>query len=223
MNEINFLPLRLIQSQRRQSRMFRELLVVGGVLLCCVVWYGGQQGHNASLEHLVVAKQDELVAAQQRTVEVQRLTAQREDLQYQLQIQQRLTRPITHSTLLAVMTDLLPDSLAITELTLVAQTPVSQPRHQKGQGAKTSRKASPPKPQLMHVQIEGVSPSDVDVANLVGGLSEHPIFSNVKMRYSRAVKLQHVQARQFRVEMDILLDRRYLPMKAQNQEMADAN
>jgi hypothetical protein len=61
------------------------------------------------------------------------------------------------------------------------------------------------------------------VADFVGRLSDYPLFSNVKMLYSRAVVAGELQAREFRIELEVPLDRDYRMAAAPRLEVAHAD
>lgn len=83
-----------------------------------------------------------------------------------------------------------------------------------------------PSDEALLIEFSGLAPNDVEVANLVGALSDNPAFSGVKMLYSRSVTTRGVIGREFRMEMQVPLDRDYRldgdGRKAKTQEVAHA-
>ena len=75
-----------------------------------------------------------------------------------------------------------------------------------------SKKSSKVQPKMMKIKLMGLSPSDVDVANLVGALTASPIFQNVKMRYAKGTKISNATAREFRLEMEMPMDCVYVDL-----------
>ncbi len=55
----------------------------------------------------------------------------------------------------------------------------------------------------------GLAPTDMEIADFVGRLSSYPLFTNVKMDYSRAVQVKELKAREFHVQFEVPLDRDY--------------
>jgi hypothetical protein len=68
--------------------------------------------------------------------------------------------------------------------------------------------------------MTGLAPSDVEVADFVGRLSDSPLFTSVKMGYSRAAQAGKLRARQFSIDLEVPLDREYRPA---GKEVADAD
>lgn len=229
MNEINFLPQSFLESQNRRLRLFREVAILCGMVLIGLALFAGQSGVVMSVQKLVAQKQDELDAAKLRSNAVADLNTAQQQLKLKLALHEGLAMPLNPSTILAAISQMLPDRMALTEVTFSADDPkpdlsAFMPKKKDPSGMDAEKiKVVKPQPRFMNVQLMGISPTDVDVANLVGSLSASPLFQNVKMRYSKSTRLGNVTAREFRLEMEILLDCIYqdvTPRDPQNKEVA---
>lgn len=229
MNEINFLPQSFLESQNRRQRLFREVAILCGMVLIGIALFAGQSGQVMSVRKLTEQKKDELTAAKLRSKEVARLKGQQLNLKLKLAVHEGLSMPLNMSSIMATIADVLPDRMALTEITCAAEEPkldLAALKPDQNAKKKPAKNAKPVKPEehYMQIQLMGISPSDVDVANFVGTLSASPIFQNVKMRYSKTTRIGKVTAREFRIEMEVSLDYIYqVPMttdNADNKEVA---
>ncbi|MCC7191402.1 MAG: hypothetical protein IT444_01360 [Phycisphaeraceae bacterium] len=221
MNEINFLPQVFIEQQTRHHRVHRELVWVAVTLLAIVGWYASSRGSLDSLESYANALRDEADAVRDQVSEMEKLRIQQKSLLHQVKIQRELTQPINTTSVLATVAKLMSPSMALTSLELQGTRPVPAPAPPK---LKEGEVAPPPKPaqrQILRLEFIGLAPSDVEIANFVGRLSDHQLFSNVKMIYSRATVVTELQAREFRIELEVPLDRDYKVAESKEVALAD--
>lgn len=203
MNNINFLPESFLKERRKQHRVMRETMLIAVVGLLIIVWYLGTQTRVVALENLVSARQQEVQSIASQQTEMVKLDKQRSVLMHQLQLERELSQPINHTAVVATLARIMPASMALTDMAI--QTPAPIPT---GKSGKSNMYSSIP---VMHVSMVGLAAKDMDIADFMSKLTEHPLFTNVKMVFSRSLELtdEYVMAREFRVEMDIRLDRIY--------------
>lgn len=225
MNDINFLPDRFLREQKRKARVWREAGLVAVVTLVLVAWYGVMLRQVAGAERLLQARQDELAAANQQTTEMVRLQQEFKRLSHQAQIQERLCLPVAYTQVIAALSRLMPPSLTMTRLAVSSESPAPTvaPRKPGTASSRPAAVSAPPPARCMALEVTGFSPTDMDVANFVGRLSEYPLFTNVKMRYSRSHRVGEAPARQFRIELEVPLDCRYTAGPQPPEELAHAN
>lgn len=228
MNEINFLPQSFLESQNSRQRLFREIAILCGMVLIGIALFAGQSGRVMSVRKLTEQKKEELSAAKLRSKEVAKLKTQQQELKLKLAVNEGLSMPLNISSILATIADVLPARMALTEIACSADDPkLDLTAFKTSKNSKVKKKSKSTKfvkaqEQLMQIQLMGISPSDVDVANLVGALSASPIFQNVKMRYSKSTRIDKVSAREFRLEMEVSLDCIYQsPVMTTEQDQAD--
>lgn len=221
MNDINFLPPVFVEEQVRHHRVYREFVWVGVTLLVIVGWYASSRGSLDSLESYANALRDEATAVRDQVSEMEKLKIQQKSLLHQVKIQRELTQPINTTSVLATLAKLMSPSMALTSLEVQGTRPVPAPAPPK---LKEGEVPPPPKPvqrQILRLEFVGLAPSDVEVANFVGRLSDHPLFTNVKMIYSRATVVAELQAREFRIELEVPLDRDYKVAEGKEVALAD--
>lgn len=210
MTQINFLPESYFKERRRQRRVMRETMLVAVVGALIIVWYLGTRTRVVALEQLVSSRQQEIQSIQSQQSEMVKLDKERSVLLHQVQLERELSQPINHTAVVATLATLMPQSMALTDMSI--QTPAPVPS---GKGVKRDNPQSRASLQgnvpVMRVSMVGLAPRDMEIADFMSRLTEHPLFMNVKMSFSRSVELmdKHVMAREFRVEMEIRLDRIY--------------
>lgn len=215
MTQINFLPPSYLGERRKQLRVMRESMLIVILAGLIIAWYLGTQARVRSLENLVAARQQEVDSVASQMTELGKIEQEREALMHQLQLERDLAQPINHSAVVATLAKLMPPTMALTDMSI--QMPIPKPPAAKKEESKNSKssKAAPAEAKaapLMEVSVVGLAASDLEVADFLGGLTSNPLFSGVKLAYSRSVELKdkEVRGREFRVEMQIRLDRLYV-------------
>lgn len=228
-NQINFLPPSFMKERARQLRIVRESMLVAIVAALIIVWYVVAQGRVANLESIVASRQADVQAVTREINDMATLGKERDALLHQLKLERELSQPVNLSMVMASIAQAMPSSMAMTDLSM--QTPVPQPptkekaKSDKGQSkSKNAARVDPPAP-VMQVGMVGIAASDLDVADFIGKLTQNPLFSRVQLSYTRAieVKQKNIAGREFRIEIEIKLDRLYIaPSRPQSQGVAHA-
>ena len=229
MSQVNFLTDRFVQEQTRRSRAGRELFLVGAVVVAMFGWGVMAWGQMASLKSQLRTRQDETSVVEDQTGQFAELTRQCRELQRQVALHQEMALPLDVTAVMATIAQLAPDSLTVTRMTLSAPKP--QPKkaadQTKSSGRKKSKrkKAKPGSAQrerVLRIDLSGVCPSDSDVADFVDSLTAHQLFSTVKPLHSRSGLVLSEAVRKFQIEMEVPLDRLYVPTNEARKEMVDA-
>ncbi len=219
MTDINFLPQSFRQRQARRRRIVRETVLV--ILATAVLLAAGsvRQRRLSERAGYVQEKQAEAAAVAQQVQERARLTGELARLHEQQALQQRLSMPLTYTNVLAALAQIMPTSIALTDLTM--DCPAPAPTRQTKASARSevstpNKKAAAPTEPLRELSLKmtGLGPSDVEVANFVGRLSDHQLFRDVKLSYTRETRVNGVVARQFRLEMTVPLEQVAAPAAA---------
>lgn len=216
MNEINFLPPSFMQQRRRRLRLWREFILFAVVLGAIAVWYGAAHRREFALQRYIATLQSQMDVKHEQGLEIMRMQAEFERLTDRMQLQRKLAEPVPLTAVLATLTRTLPSTVALTELSVEGPDPLAvdiDPQNARRLGSSTPR---------LRLSFEALAPDDAVVADAVSRLSEHPLFSNVKLIYGRRAESREVVGRAFRLEFDVLLDREYLPA-VRDSEVADAS
>jgi len=217
MSEINFLSDAFVREQGRRARIHREVVVVVIVALTLGAWGLTSWRQLAKSQTWLESKQVEADSLGTQMTQIASMTEQFNQLKHQVRVQNELTLPLDLTAVIATLGQTMNDSLTITEMSITSTTPkpiLKSNRPKKD--AQASPAAQPPREsQVMRIEIVGLSPTDGDVADFVEKLTDHAIFSAVKMHYTRPTRISNVAARKFRIELEVSLDRRYLPDEEQ--------
>ena len=218
---INFVPEWYVQKQVRQTQrrhMTIAMCALVGVMLAisALAWrqVDGLNQYYTSLDEQVRAVNNQLS-------EVSKLQAARRTLTDELRVYTELARPIGMHQISSAIANVTPDSVFLesmkTETEHFNRTEVVVPAHETKNGRAITKTEEY---DIIEVTITGASPNDVEIANYVGKLASINLFRNVKMRYSREKVVDDSVIREFKITMQIPLDRDY--QVAKPQEVADA-
>jgi len=224
MSLINFLSESYLQQASRHRRRCRHLSLNAIVLVCLVGWGLVERGENVTLKQRSEDMKAEEATARSQMNEIIKIRSEHADLKHRFKVQHELHQPISHTQILATFSELLPLSVSLTELHVITKRPPPQPlenvskknRHNR---KKTSKDQTPDRiDDQVEIELDGLAPDDLTIAQLIGDLSDHPLFDQVAMQYARPVDMRDINGRQFRLSMRVRLDRRF-----KVQEMAHAD
>jgi len=213
--KIDFLPE--TYRQRRNVRYIRRVCVLTGLCLSIVAVAWGLVQFNQATR--LAARADALAsqaeAAQRMQTELVRMTEEHRRLKRQARIGRELSMPLEQAELVRLLDEVLPAQVAITHLEVVTRRPTPEAMEQAGDTKKNKAKADDKKPgasepNRLEIEIAGIAPSDLVVAEVVNDLTEHPIFSHVTLHGSRPVKRFGYHVRLFDLSLRAPLNRRFV-------------
>jgi len=218
MSQINFLSEKFLREQGRSLRVYRQAGLIIIVCLAMGAWGATAWRQLSVMKAELASRSEQSSDLERQTEQYMQMQQQFNDLQHQVKVQQELLMPIKVTEVIAMLGQLMPESLTCRELVVRATEPKPRPV-QTG-----TSKASPPPVEtpVMRVEIVGLAPTDTDVANFVDQLTAHPVFEAVKLDYTRPTLVSTVTARLFRIEMEIPLNRLYEPASERGEEVANA-
>ena len=209
MLNINFVPEDYIQSSesRRTNLMYLVLLAVvmaalGGAFVTIKI---RQRACNAK---------GELVSA--KMARVKEGIKQSEELQTKVKIMSKaalatseLLEAVPRSVLLASLTNNLPAGMSLLRVKLVQKEPKKSRRAGTATGryqAAQAKKTAEAQPQMSqeklletHIDIEGIAPSDIQVAAYIERLGNSTLLDNVSLVESKEHKIENTVFRQFKL------------------------
>jgi len=202
MRDIDFLPDR-IRAQRARKR---RLVVQGYFLVLCI---GGLVALGYAFNRLVRKARSEVVTLADRADSLQQQLVLRDSLEQQMsdllikkRIEEQLGRRVSTLDVLAELQRILPESMALTSLTMETvevrvggRTPAV--RYVSDRAGVRDRRRVLKKAKRVKVVLTGLAPTDVDVANFIGQLSASPLFEDVNMGYARNLSFRSRVAREF--------------------------
>lgn len=144
-----------------------------------------------------------------RNKEAQRLLGEIHAVEEAITRYDRLAAPVRACDVVGTLGSLLPKSVSLTALTLT-------PRSEKvlSKPAPTAKGAAASKPQpvtlsYMVVELEGIAPSDAELAQLVSALEGCGLFGSVGMDYARSATIDGTAGRAFRVSSRVDFQKMY--------------
>ena len=211
--QMNLLPQWYTQQQRRRrSRNHQIALIVVMALAMGVMW------HTAARHRSRLVQSRELLAGQRAEVDQQidrmtQLQVRKQQLSRQVGIYRQLYLPISYSQIAGTLASLTPESVTLSELEIRTKTDTAT-QASSGQGPRRGQKhaatsSSADLAGAIRITAQGTAPSDAEIADFVALLSEHGLFQNVKIRYSKKTRVREVSARRFALAIDVPLDRNY--------------
>lgn len=215
MNEIDFLPLDYVMRRRRRGQRWRQGIVVGLLAMAMLGWALLAQGRIMQLEARTQEAQTRTLMLQVQARQLQSLQDELADLNRRLALRRELAPPVTLTQSVAQIAGHIPEKTCISSLSLTDSSPVVRKKKEETPGHPVSLG--------LHIGLTGLAESNTQVADLVARLTADPLLTQVKLLYSRPVSQRDGFGREYRIEMDIPLDRDYRRVDQASQEVADAN
>jgi Tfp pilus assembly protein PilN len=211
MLNINLVPDDYIQSNeaRRINIMCLVLFVpVIVVLAGLFMFIRIQQRVLVAREKLIDAK---MGRAHDAIMQFEQLQEKRDAVWRRAMSTAELLEPVPRSVLLASLTNNLPAGVSLLQLSAVQKEPPKQ--YQQTEAAKTSKyekerakKAAADAPAQsqekllrMHIDVEGIAPSDIEVAAYIERLSGSKLLENVTLVESKEYEAENTKFRRFRL------------------------
>lgn len=231
-NDVNFLPGWYVQARARKRSLQRTaalsiFVIAGMVLLLGQTWHTRSEltAYHAELER-------KLASTKMQITEATKLRRALADLQTQLKVHRQLHKPINYSQITGTLGNLMPPTVALANVTLATERLTetrtlkpSDPRYTQAKQAVAGSGREPTVTEtcwVVAIDLQGVAPSDQDIANFIGALASSNLFQNVKMIYSKKGTRGRLITREFRMRMTVPLNCEYRDLSAP-QEVADAH
>ncbi len=216
-NGIDFLPPSYHQERARRGLAHRRWVLIVLTALTLTGWAVARHKQSSELAWRTTALETQARTTQQKRSEMEKLHVEREALLYQRKVQRQVGQPVAVSQAIATLGRQLPDSAGLTGIRVTAHRPppkeLSSPDDDK-----TKRKAKKKPdagdalpPNYLAIEVQGLAPDDITVADLVNTMSEYPLFERVTMNFSRVDTLGELVGRRFQISAEVPLDRRYIP------------
>lgn len=228
MTQVDFLPESYHRSRQRRGRLMRQIALVAGMAVCLFAATVAIKAHSMN-QAQTAERLEDTVRSERNTMDViTGINHERKQLLKTFDLKRELEPPVTYTQVLALLTQALPEGVAVTELSMVSVRPKPEPVESKrptGRKAKidSTKEEMSVEPDLITVELQGLAPDDLSVAVLVSTLDEHPIFGRVTMRSSEGVNVQGLMAREFTLTATVDLDREFRWVNDIAKEVASAD
>ncbi len=201
MKQADFLPERIRCQRVRRKRLMRQGYLLTTCALCLVLLSYVRHGWIAEVR-ADCALLDERIAAQEQVIaKIPPLERQMANLLMKKQIDEELGSRTDCTAVLSELARLMPMNMSLVSLELKTVEIRTQPDTDMVRSQRPVRSSGSPKGEhvirRVQMNIEGIAPTDVDVANFIGQLSASPLFESVNMGYARTESFRGRLARQF--------------------------
>jgi hypothetical protein len=219
MSDIDFLPASYHESKSRARRARREAMLVALAIAGLFVGWWVSRDSNEDLRHAVMMAESQAARAATEAENAAKLTLAKQRLEAQVALQHKVTQPVTAAQIIAAIARATPTAVTAQRLTLISVRPTMTPKvaastKEATKSSKHARKeaavaAAVQEPDLIRVEFTGVAAREELVGQFTQKLSENPLFVSVKLGHSRALQSDELVAREFRVTLEVPLDRVY--------------
>jgi len=207
--QINFVPDWYVAQRKRHASVKRQAMLIMLLLAAMGTLFGLTRQKVVSLKHYHQSLTAQLNAAEFQLTEVAKLQNAKVSLSEQIHIYREIARPLTYTQTMATIGAMTPDAVFLTSVKGETRTRDKR-RVIAGAGENGRDKVVVDKVEAIVIEIDGVAPSNVEIANYIGRLAGSNLFRNVKMEYSRAGVIDEAVTREFRISMEVPLDREYI-------------
>ncbi len=205
MNEVDFLPECIRQQRARHKQIVRQsYLLVACVLAMGLLAYV-RQGRVAVARAEVSTLTERAQNLKRQIAMIPPLERQMAHLMIKKQINEELGSRTDCTAVLAELCRLMPGNMALLSMELKTVDVRVQAVRPAKQSSRTAAAAAPgrsSKPadeiiRRVRLDLTGVAPTDVDVANFIGQLSASCLFEQVQMGYSKTKAFRGRSSREF--------------------------
>jgi Tfp pilus assembly protein PilN len=208
MLNINFVPDDYVQNNesRRTNLMYLVLFVI--VMVSLGGTFATIKMRQSALDAEEALVNDKLARAQEAILQFEQLQTRRKEMMKTALTTAELIESVPRSVLLASMTNDLPQGVSLLRLKLIQKEPkkssstVQISNYQKAQaglGEQISANISREKSLETHINIEGVAPSDRQVASYIQSLSASAMLDSVALVESKEHKIEDTVFRRFKL------------------------
>lgn len=214
----SFLPEDYLEKRiaRRTNAICLTLFVV--VMIGVVAaWFVTGRQYNEVRRQRQAVKQD--LADKARQLEkIEELAAQREKMKQKANVTAVLIERVPRDRLLAELVNHMPATMGLLDLELETKVIKSGPRPrtamqratQKAERKKQQEESDEPvielEPTQVTLDLTGLAPTDVEVAQFMTALAAHPLFEEVGLQFSEETIVLDQPVRRFRIEMTVNKD-----------------
>ena len=177
MREIEFLPPWYAQFLRRRRTVFFQTWVTVGVALGLGLWIFLADRNQRTAEFVSDSLSGQLQQTNSQLQQMQRLESLRRQLRQQAEVLTKLGIHVESGRLISKLADSMPPSVSLLSLNIdTDEIPVNLSAAER---ASLKEGARPPVDRRLRVKLQGVAPTDIEVATFVTELSQVPFFERV--------------------------------------------
>lgn len=210
MSNIDFVPNDYIQKRdsTRANIMYLVLFVI--VMVGIGATFTVIKMRQRMMENQFAAIDVELQKAQEKFVLLEKLERKASEMMGAASMTGDLYENVQRSVVLACLTNNLPQGVSLTNVKLfektVAEKAINKSQYQKAAAAANTEAVAPKKIVAAHIVIEGIAPSDIEVASFMSRLATSFMFEEISLVESKELKKENKKFRAYKLSSVILPD-----------------
>ena len=213
MATINFVPNEYVQQKQSSRANSLYLVLLAAVLGGIGVTFSILKMRQHSVESELNVLNSQMDQAQEQIAKLEELKAKSHTRMKVMMMTAALLEPVPRSILLASLTNNLPSGVSLTDLKLeekdVKRTATVPSKSKKSseyeKKGKVAEVAIAPEVEVA-LELEGLAPSDIEVANYIANLSTSILLDNVQLVESREKEIDKKKYREFHLKADLIPD-----------------
>jgi Tfp pilus assembly protein PilN len=204
MRELEFLPAWYPQLQRRRRLVFTQAWLMVVLAFSLALWVYLADRNERGAEETLAFLQGQLTQAESQLVQMDRLEVLRKQWLKQAETLQRLGLHVEAARLIGKLATVLPENVSLLSLSMDTDETVVHQTNVERAGSATP--APPRVDRRLKVKLQGVAPTDVELALVLTELNKVPFFEQVTPTYAQDRKdAGHIQ-REFELTFSVNLN-----------------
>lgn len=212
MSRVDFVPEEYIQQRESGKANFMYLLLFGAMMCGIGVTFSIIKVRQKAVAAELATVNAKMAQAGEQIAQLEQLKTKGKNVMKTMVMTSGLIEKIPRSIILACLTNNMPTGVSLLELKLeekVITLKTPKPAAKTAGAAAAAAAAPPQKIVETMVDISGIAPSDIGVANYIARLSESILLDRVSLVESKERNIDDMKFRQFKlnayIKSDILL------------------
>lgn len=203
MSNINFVPDDYIQKRDSTRTNLIYLFLFGVVMAGIGTTFGMIQVRQKDIKAELTKVDAQLEEAKDKFKLLEELQSTGTEMMKTAGMMTELFEPAPKSTILACLTNNLPEGVSLLELRLFQK--VTSSRQVSSQYKKNAQKQAVSNKQLVEtfIEIEGAAPSDIEVAGYISQLAKSKMLESTALVESKQIQIDDINCRQFKLTTKI--------------------
>jgi len=212
MTNIDFVPDDYIQQRQSSRANFMYLVLFGALMGSIGVTFSIIKMRQRAVDKEFAIVNVKMLQAQEQISQLEDLKSKSKTVMKTALVTAELLEPVPKSVILACLTNNLPSGVSLLELELEqkkikSSVPKKAPSQYQA-ASKASAAAAEPKlskEQLLetYIEVEGIAPSNIEVAGYITQLSESILMDNVALVEAKEHDIDDVKFQEFRLKMTL--------------------
>ena len=202
MVNIDFVPDDYIQQRQSNKANFMCLVLFAALMGAVAVTFSIIKVRQKAVQGQLNAVKLKLSKAHEQITQLEELQRKRKAMMKTALMTAQLLEPVPKSVILACLTNNLPGGVSLVELKLRhKKAKVSVHRKEPATQYEQAGAKNPKEPTtLLHLEIAGIAPSDIQVASYIARLCEAPLLDNVALVQSKEHEIEEAKFREFKLK-----------------------